>query len=296
MQQSLRPATRCVHDHLLALGDAARGRSMGELADELDLAIRTVRRALGELEEARLVVCARRSTREKVVRAVTNYMSGQAAQNGPKRPKTAQAKTAQNGPKRPKPSAPLSLLGNYVVREAVAVDVTLPRAREASADFEQQQQRQQLLDLGVSDDRDRAAVRAMLRRLDEAVRDVWRRVGSTHGYLALDEASLGGLGVAMRRYPAVEIVDCVVWSAERLAAGALSPQYFATTFRGNGFCARHRAWQDERRAAERRQREEAAIAADVHAHHGPPRTELTKAELGQRGLEALERLAAGAPP
>jgi hypothetical protein len=302
-QLALRPASRAVYQHLVGLAERARGLLLAEIAASMSLSERTVRRAARELELAELASFARNSSHEKVVSDVTIGREASARireQNGPKRPKTAQVKTAQNGPKRPNRVAPLSLLVNSN-SIAVAAEKTRAPARPP-AEFEQQQQRQQLLGLEVSDDRDLGAARAMLERLDAAVRSVWDRVGRRHGWLAVDEPTLAGLALAMRRYPLAELEACVVWSAERLAAGRLSPGYFATTFRGNAFAARHRDWQNELAAEDRRRRQEAAIAADVRTapveqlelaggDRRPP-DELRGDELERLGREALQRFAA----
>ena len=284
--------------HLRALGDGARGRTLTELEGDLGLAVRTVRRAFRELEECGLLVCDRDSRHSKRVFSVTTHMSVSAAQNGPKRPKTAHAKTSQNGPKRPNAAPPLSLSVNTKRTEAVAVEPPRAPARETQPPaFGAQQQRQQLLALeGSADDRDRRAVYAVLEQLDAAVRRVWQRIGQTHGFLAVDEASVAGLAVAMRRYPLAELEACVVWSAERVADGRLSAGYFATTFRGNGFCARHRDWQAALRADERRRREESAIAADIATHRAPAQLELSGEELVARSADVLRMFSQGASP
>lgn len=160
----------------------------------------------------------------------------------------------------------------------------------ARPEFDSRQQRQQLLALaGSPDDGMRADAAAVLGELDEAVRLVWDRVGATHGFLAWDEATIAGLAVAQRRYPWKEIVDCVVWSAERLAVGALSPQYFATTFRGNGFCARYSAWQEHKRSVERSRRIEAEREAAEASRRSSP--ELDGDELHTLAAQALESFA-----
>ncbi len=299
-QLALRPASRAIYQHLVSLDGRAHGLTLAEIAASMSLSERTVRRGARELELAELAFFARNSSHEKIVCVVTNAKIPPARirdQNGPKRPKTAQVKTAQNGPKRPNRVAPLSLLVNSN-SIAVAAEKTRAPAKPAF-DYEQQQQRQQLLGLEDSDDRDLGAARRMLERLDAAVRSVWDRVGRRHAFLAVDEPAIAGLALAMRRYPLAELEACVVWSAERLAAGRLTPGYFATTFRGNAFAARHRDWQDELAAAERRRRQEAAIEADLQCAPAEQRElelervgELGGLELERLGREALQRFSA----
>jgi hypothetical protein len=173
------------------------------------------------------------------------------------------------------------------------------RARPVErAEYTQQQQRQQLLALQDPDESARREARQLLVELDHAVRGVWTELGATHGFLAVDEQSVAGLAVAMRRYPLPELVECVRWSARRVADGRLRPAYFATTFRGNAFCARHGEWQAALRAQQRKLEQDAAIAADIAEHR--PRAadplELSGAQLHELGLAALERMAAGSPP
>lgn len=91
--------------------------------------------------------------------------------------------------------------------------------------------------------------------LDAVVRSVWAELGGTpHGFFALDDRTIAGVAIALRRYPWPEIVDVVRWSAHELAGGRLSIGYFATTFRGQAFDARHRTWRE---AEARREREDA---------------------------------------
>lgn len=293
---ALRPATRLVHHHLAELGDAAIGLTLEQISDALSLSGRAVRRASIELEHAGIAHFARTSSSAKCVSA-TAFSQADRPQDranvretdsvGPSWPTLAQRKRARW----PKLAQTPSLLDKLTSK---AVAVSAP-ARERT--FEQQQQRQQLLALEVSDGRAIGEVRRVLDRLDAVVRDVWQRVGRTHGFLAVDERTVAGLDLAMRRYPLPEIEACVVWSAERVAAGSLSPGYFATTFRGNAFGARYAAWQADLEAAERRRRQDAAIAADI-ATHRPEQAELTLSgaeleRLGRDALAELERMAGG---
>ncbi len=117
--------------------------------------------------------------------------------------------------------------------------------------------------------------------LDAATRQVWRSLGQTHGFLAWDDDAISALAVALRRYELEEIVAVVRWSATELAAGRLSPGWFATTFRGAAFDDRYRRYQASLRRAESDAKPKLEDAS---------RAELDASQLGQMGAAALARL------
>jgi hypothetical protein len=125
--------------------------------------------------------------------------------------------------------------------------------------------------------------------LDAVVRSVWAELGGTpHGFFALDERTIAGVAIALRRYPWPEVVDVVRWSAHELATGRLSVGYFATTFRGQAFDARHRSW----RVAEARRAREVALeqrARDEGAASSASPSSVAAQVLGGDALEQLAR-------
>lgn len=228
---------------------------MPDLVSQLALGDRTVRRAVRELEQSGFVTCRRTSTHHKTVWDVTN----RPAQTGPRRG----IKPAQTGPKRPKPAQdPCLARSSSLNSNQPNADAATNGAREAQTAGKQQQQ----LLLGLSgciDDEQRRLAGSVVGQLETAVRAVWDRLGKRHGFLLWDDSTVSGLAIAIQRYPVAELVDCVVWSAHELAQGRLKPGWFATSFRGNAFCDRHRVWQAhleriKREKVERKRRAEEA--------------------------------------
>ena len=129
----------------------------------------------------------------------------------------------------------------------------------------------------------------MVAKLEVAVRAEWDRLGKRHGFLLWDDSTVSGLAIALRRYPEVELVDCVVWSAGELAQGRLKPGWFATTFRGNAFCDRHRVWQ----AHLERLKREGVARKQIDLEEAEARTRAEPAAAG-RGVELVQRWMEGA--
>ncbi len=136
-------------------------------------------------------------------------------------------------------------------------------------------------------DEHRASASAVVDDLDGAVRRVWKRLGKTHGFLAWDDNTLSGLAVALRRYDLSEIVAVVEWSAAELAAGRLQPGLFATTFKGNAFCDRHRRWQAHMERLERDAMERKRMEHEHDRRNAGP--VLSPEDWGRLGRQALLR-------
>jgi len=244
----LRPSTRCVLDHLLALGQTAIGLTISVIVRDLSLSPRSVRRAFVELEALGFVIFKRTSTRHKYVRAVL-WKAGQSVpRDGPSVPQNGQTGQQngqtgqQNGQTGQQNGQPILLVNSVSKRDVV--DVMRPREAGKKRDSTHKQQRQLLLALtGSADEALLADAGALVGQLEGTVRAVWDRVGKRHGFLLWDDSTLSGLAVAMRRFEISELLGCIEWSAHELAAGRLDPRLFSTTFRGNGFCDRYRTWQ-----------------------------------------------------